>query len=203
MLTWCGQILQEWKILNILQQVASQVAALDIGYKPGVSAVRENPPKVLFLLGADEGTVTRADLPKDCFVVYLGNYKIYTKSYFYATKFVKNQIEHLSIFFLFSLSTGHHGDQGAAMADAILPGATYTEKQATYVNTEGRAQQTQAAVTPPGMARVDWKIIRALSEVTYISLVKSIHGIPLKILSNGLILLFCSRWLENPFLMMI
>lgn len=52
------------------------------------------------------------------------------------------------------------------MADAILPGATYTEKQATYVNTEGRAQQTQAAVTPPGMARVDWKIIRALSEVT-------------------------------------
>ena len=127
---------KEWKILNILQQVASQVAALDIGYKAGVSAIRENPPKVLFLLGADEGTITRADLPKDCFVVY----------------------------------QGHHGDQGAAMADAILPGATYTEKQGTYVNTEGRTQQTLAAVTPPGMARVDWKILRALSEIIGVSL---------------------------------
>jgi NADH dehydrogenase/NADH:ubiquinone oxidoreductase subunit G len=52
------------------------------------------------------------------------------------------------------------------MADAILPGAAYTEKQASYVNTEGRAQQTLVAVTPPGLAREDWKIIRALSEVS-------------------------------------
>lgn len=51
------------------------------------------------------------------------------------------------------------------MADAILPGAAYTEKQATYVNTEGRAQQTLVAVSPPGRAREDWKIIRALSEI--------------------------------------
>jgi NADH dehydrogenase (ubiquinone) Fe-S protein 1 len=47
----------------------------------------------------------------------------------------------------------------------VLPGAAYTEKQASYVNTEGRAQQTLVAVTPPGLAREDWKIIRALSEV--------------------------------------
>lgn len=47
----------------------------------------------------------------------------------------------------------------------VLPGAAYTEKQATYVNTEGRAQQTLAAVSPPGLAREDWKIIRAVSEV--------------------------------------
>jgi NADH dehydrogenase (ubiquinone) Fe-S protein 1 len=47
----------------------------------------------------------------------------------------------------------------------VLPGAAYTEKQASYVNTEGRAQQTLVAVTPPGLARDDWKIIRALSEV--------------------------------------
>jgi NADH dehydrogenase (ubiquinone) Fe-S protein 1 len=47
----------------------------------------------------------------------------------------------------------------------VLPGAAYTEKQATYVNMEGRAQQTIAALTPPGQARVDWKIIRAISEV--------------------------------------
>ena len=65
-------------------------------------------------------------------------------------------------------SLGHHGDKGALMADVVLPGAAYTEKNATYVNTEGRAQQTQLAVTPPGMAREDWKIIRALSEVGFI-----------------------------------
>lgn len=60
---------------------------------------------------------------------------------------------------------GHHGDVGASMADAVLPGAAYTEKQASYVNTEGRAQQTLVAVNPPGLARDDWKIIRAISEV--------------------------------------
>ncbi|KAJ4443328.1 NADH dehydrogenase Fe-S protein subunit 1 ndufs1 [Periplaneta americana] len=63
------------------------------------------------------------------------------------------------------VSARHHGDVGAAMADAVLPGAAYTEKQASYVNTEGRAQQTLVAVTPPGLAREDWKIIRALSEI--------------------------------------
>jgi NADH dehydrogenase (ubiquinone) Fe-S protein 1 len=51
------------------------------------------------------------------------------------------------------------------MADVVLPGAAYTEKTGTYVNTEGRAQQTSTAVSPPGMAREDWKIIRAVSEV--------------------------------------
>ena len=51
------------------------------------------------------------------------------------------------------------------MADVVLPGAAYTEKFGTYVNTEGRAQMTQVAVTAPGKAREDWKIIRALSEV--------------------------------------
>lgn len=53
---------------------------------------------------------------------------------------------------------GHHGDRGAELADAILPGAAYTEKQATYVNTEGRPQQTLPAVGPPGLAREDWKV---------------------------------------------
>lgn len=62
---------------------------------------------------------------------------------------------------------GHHGDVGAPIADVILPGAAYTEKCSTYVNTEGRAQQTKVAVTAPGMAREDWKIIRAISEVGY------------------------------------
>jgi len=62
----------DWRVLNILQRVASQVAALDLGYKAGVEAIRANPPKVLFLLGADEGVISREDLPKDCFVIYQG-----------------------------------------------------------------------------------------------------------------------------------
>ncbi|XP_021779595.1 NADH-ubiquinone oxidoreductase 75 kDa subunit, mitochondrial isoform X2 [Papio anubis] len=126
----------DWKVMNILHRIASQVAALDLGYKPGVEAIRKNPPKVLFLLGADGGCITRQDLPKDCFIIY----------------------------------QGHHGDVGAPIADVILPGAAYTEKSATYVNTEGRAQQTKVAVTPPGLAREDWKIIRALSEIAGITL---------------------------------
>ncbi len=65
----------------------------------------------------------------------------------------------------FVVYQGHHGDVGAEIADVVLPGAAYTEKSATYVNTEGRAQQTQFVVAPPGKAREDWKIIRALSQV--------------------------------------
>merc|ERR1719471_2173617 len=105
----------EWKVLNVLHRVASQVAALDVGYQAGVTSLLEAKPDVVYLLGADAGAISREDLPPNAFV--------------------------------------------------ILPGAAYTEKQATYVNTEGRAQQTLAALTPPGMARVDWKIIRAISEV--------------------------------------
>lgn len=73
--------------------------------------------------------------------------------------------ENFFIYVCVSRLIGHHGDAGVNVADIILPGAAYTEKQGTYVNTEGRSQQTLVAATPPGYARVDWKIIRALSEV--------------------------------------
>ena len=59
---------------------------------------------------------------------------------------------------------GHHGDRGAHRADVVLPGAAYTEKDGTYVNTEGRVQRGLRAVFSPGDAREDWTIIRALSE---------------------------------------
>ncbi|KAI8111181.1 hypothetical protein M9434_004754 [Picochlorum sp. BPE23] len=65
----------------------------------------------------------------------------------------------------FVIYQGHHGDRGASRADIVLPGAAYTEKYATYVNTEGRAQTTKNAVAPIAQARNDWEIIRALSEV--------------------------------------
>jgi NADH-quinone oxidoreductase subunit G len=65
----------------------------------------------------------------------------------------------------FVVYIGTHGDRGAHRADVILPGAAYTEKSGTYVNTEGRVQMASRASFPPGEAREDWAIIRALSDV--------------------------------------
>ena len=64
----------------------------------------------------------------------------------------------------FVVYQGHHGDAVAGRADVILPGAAYTEKDATWVNTEGRAQRGRLAIFPPGEAKEDWRIIRAYSE---------------------------------------
>ncbi|XP_047348944.1 NADH-ubiquinone oxidoreductase 75 kDa subunit, mitochondrial [Vespa velutina] len=125
-----SKISGEWKVLNLLHTNASQVAALDIGYNSTVEKIKQEQPKVLFLLGADDANITKENFP-NTFIIYIGS----------------------------------HGDQGATIADVVLAGAAYTEKNASYVNTEGRAQQTCAAITPPGMARSDWKIIRALSEI--------------------------------------
>jgi NADH dehydrogenase (ubiquinone) Fe-S protein 1 len=120
----------DWRVFNVLQRWASQVAALDIGYKSNPSALQQLKPKVLYLLGADE-TVERNENLKDTFIIY----------------------------------QGHHGDKGAELADVVLPGAAYTEKNGTYVNTEGRAQVAQFVVAPPGKSKEDWQVLRALSEV--------------------------------------
>ena len=64
----------------------------------------------------------------------------------------------------FVIYQGHHGDAGAATADVILPGAAYTEKDGLYVNFEGRVQMAHRATFPPGEAKEDWAIIRAVSE---------------------------------------
>ncbi len=65
----------------------------------------------------------------------------------------------------FVVYIGTHGDRGAHRADVILPGAAWTEKSGIYVNTEGRVQMANRAAFPPGDAREDWAIIRALSDV--------------------------------------
>ncbi|EFL89995.1 NADH-quinone oxidoreductase subunit NuoG [Ahrensia sp. R2A130] len=64
----------------------------------------------------------------------------------------------------FTIYIGHHGDVGAHHADVILSGAAYTEKSGTWVNTEGRVQMGSRAAFPPGEAREDWAILRALSD---------------------------------------
>jgi NADH-quinone oxidoreductase subunit G len=65
----------------------------------------------------------------------------------------------------FKVYVGHHGDAGAKQADLVLPGAAYTEKHGTYVNMEGRVQRGEKAAFPPGEAREDWTIFRAVSEL--------------------------------------
>jgi NADH-quinone oxidoreductase subunit G len=65
----------------------------------------------------------------------------------------------------FTVYIGTHGDRGVRHADVILPGAAYPEKHGTYVNLEGRVQLSEFAVHPPGEAREDWTIFRALSDV--------------------------------------
>lgn len=124
------------------------MTAFDIGFKPLSLFTKEEKKsiKFLYLLGADENRVNRSDFAEDIFIVYQGNF------------FLNNLIN------LYSL--GHHGDAGAEIADVVLAGAAYTEKDGIYVNTEGRAQKGYPAISPPGDARVDWKIIRALSEVS-------------------------------------
>ncbi len=62
------------KVVNILHHNASQVAALDVGYLPGLDAIRKSskPIQLLYLLGADEGGISRRDLDKNAFVIYQG-----------------------------------------------------------------------------------------------------------------------------------
>ncbi|MDP8994106.1 MAG: molybdopterin-dependent oxidoreductase, partial [Pseudomonadota bacterium] len=64
----------------------------------------------------------------------------------------------------FTVYIGSHGDAGVQVANVVLPGAAYSEKHGTYVNLEGRVQFSERATHPPGDARTDWSILRALSD---------------------------------------
>ena len=132
-----GGIKPGWNGVNILHDAAARVGGLDIGFVPHDG-------------GLDvEGMLDAASAGKLDVVYLLGADEI--------------DMERLGNAFV--IYQGSHGDQGAHCADVILPGAAYTEKSAIYVNTEGRPQMTARAVFPPGEAREDWKIIRALSGV--------------------------------------
>ncbi len=125
----------DWNGFNVLHCAAARVGGLELGFVPG--------PGGLDVAGIVEGCRSgRIE-----FLYLLGADEIDTEDL--GSAFVVYQ--------------GHHGDRGAACADVILPGAAYTEKDGLYVNTEGRVQATRRAVFPPGEAREDWKIIRALS----------------------------------------
>ena len=132
-----GAIKPGWNGFNILHHAAARVGGLDIGFVPDDG-------------GLDvEGMLDAASAGKLDVVYLLGA--------------DETEMERLGNAFV--IYQGSHGEQGAHRADVILPGAAYTEKSAIYVNTEGRPQMTARAVFPPGEAREDWKIIRALSGV--------------------------------------
>jgi NADH-quinone oxidoreductase subunit G len=124
-----GVVKDGWNGFNVLHFSAARMGGLMLGYaqKGGIADVVAANPKLVFLLGADEGDFSK----------FSKSFKVYI---------------------------GHHGDKGAAAADVVLPGASYAEKAGTYVNLEGRVQRGERAVFPPGDAREDWTILRALSE---------------------------------------
>jgi NADH-quinone oxidoreductase subunit G len=136
-----GMVKDGWNGFNVLHTAAARVGGLDLGFVPG-SGGRDVAG---ILEGAAKGEIEA--------VYLLGADEIDT-----------SRLGSSGQNGAFVIYQGHHGDAGAHRADVILPGAAYTEKNATYVNTEGRVQQTRLAVFPPGDAREDWKIVRALSE---------------------------------------
>ena len=125
-----------WNGFNVLHTAAARVGGLDLGFLPGQGGRDVEG----ILAGAESGEIE---------VVYL---------------LAADEIDTERLGKAFVIYQGHHGDAGAHRADVVLPGAAYTEKSGTYVNTEGRVQTTQLAVFPPGEAKEDWKILRALSE---------------------------------------
>jgi NADH-quinone oxidoreductase subunit G len=132
-----GAVGEGWNGFNLLQRAASRVGGLDIDFMPGNGGL----DTAGILAKAQVGTVKAVWL--------LG-----------ADEIDMNQLGDA-----FVVYQGHHGDAGAHRADVILPGAAYTEKNATYVNTEGRVQRTKAAHFPLGEAKEDWAVIRAYSAV--------------------------------------
>lgn len=131
-----GAVTADWNGFNVLQRAASRVGGLDLGFVPGEG-------------GMDTGRILDGAATGAVKVIYLLGV---------------DEIDTKDLDKPFVIYQGHHGDAGAHVADVILPGAAYTEKDATYVNLEGRVQRGQLAVYPPGDAREDWKIIRALSD---------------------------------------
>ena len=133
-----GFVKDGWNGFNILQTNASRVGALDIGFVPQKD-------------GLNAYGILEATQNKGVEVLYL----LGVDEFNVGASIGKDT---------FVIYQGHHGDQGAARADVILPGVAYTEKDGLYMNTEGRAQLAKKAVSPLGEAREDWKIIRALSD---------------------------------------
>lgn len=125
----------DWNGFNVLHTAAARVGGLDIEFVPGLG-------------GYDVAGMQAQARAGNIEVIYLLG---------------ADEINMDGFGDAFVVYQGHHGDAGAHRADVVLPGAAYTEKPGIYVNTEGRVQIASRATFPPGEAREDWAIIRALS----------------------------------------
>ncbi|MDB5407032.1 MAG: NADH-quinone oxidoreductase [Rhodospirillales bacterium] len=132
-----GMVRDDWNGFNVLHTAAARVGGLDIGFVPGPGGRDRDA----ILAGCESGEIG---------AVYLLG---------------ADEIDMSRLGRAFVVYQGHHGDAGAKRADVVLPGAAYTEKDGLYVNTEGRVQAARRAGFPPGEAREDWAILRALSDV--------------------------------------
>ena len=132
----CAMVRDDWCGFGILHTAAARVGGLDLAFVPSAGGC----DVAAILDGAGSGAID---------VVYLLG---------------ADEIAMERLGGAFVIYQGHHGDAGAHRADVVLPGAAYTEKNATYVNTEGRVQHGVRATFPPGEAREDWTILRALSD---------------------------------------
>ncbi len=144
LLNVCGQLAEKynmisddgWNGFNVLHTAASRVGGLDLGFVPGETG-----------LGSSEIVAASHDGRIDV-VFLMGLDDI-------GAKISKRTLK---------IYIGHHGDIGAQNADVILPGCSYVEKNAIYVNTEGRSQSSSEAVSKPGEAWEDWKIMAEIMQ---------------------------------------
>jgi NADH-quinone oxidoreductase subunit G len=132
----CNAVRDDWNGFAVLHTAAARVGGLDLGLVPGAE-------------GRDVAGILAGAQKREIEVVYL---------------LAADEFDTKGLAKAFVIYQGHHGDAGAHRADVVLPGAAYTEKPGTYVNTEGRVQEAFRTVYPPGDAREDWAILRALSE---------------------------------------
>lgn len=132
-----GTVAEGWNGYCVLHTAAARVGGLDIGFVPEEG-------------GLNTGKMLNAATKGDLLTVFLAG---------------ADEIDMDALGSAFVVYIGTHGDRGAHRADVVLPSACYTEKSGTYVNTEGRVQYTSRAAFPPGDAREDWAIYRALSDV--------------------------------------
>ena len=124
-----------WNGVNNLQISASRVGTLDMGLY--------------------QKTKSLSDICEDA-----KNEKIKLLISFGADEINYNDFKKCNVVYI-----GTHGDCGANSANIVLPAAAYTEKDAIYINTEGRLQYANKANFPPNEAREDWKIVNQISEI--------------------------------------
>lgn len=135
---------KDWNGFNALHTAAGRVGALELGFVPQKG-------------GLDVQKIVKASADDKLDVIYLMGVD--------QADVISNLGKKT-----FKIYQGHHGDLGASKADVILPAAAFTEKDASYMNTEGRLQRAHKAVSAPGEAKEDWAIIRALSDALEMAL---------------------------------